>query len=298
MTSKLELKDKELQAKLDDLSDQNKFSEELQRAVFNPGCDYIEVEFGEWRGPFMYFTSHIPNSELEIIEEEIEGDLKPYVWHKCDKWNGNPNNYAVIVRPTYDYLSQDKFRSSNLDEIVTHFMYVELKEQFKPYVWYERDKWNGNHKDYAVIEYVAYGCLSFSPEGTTHELLNNDTTHFMYVERPENLKPYAWYERDKWNGNPSNYTVIVRPTYDCLSQSEFPNKLEGCVTHFMYIERPGDMKPYVWYTRDKWNGNSKDYAVIEHDGERCCNLFQFELPNELDDYATHFMYINYPKLPF
>ena len=59
-------------------------------------------------------------------------------------------------------------------------------EQLKPYVWYPREKFDGNPNDYFLVEtgiaeemyYVSYGM-----EHNLH-LLKGDATHFMYIEQP------------------------------------------------------------------------------------------------------------------
>lgn len=78
---KYRLKDRELQRKLDALSDENRFSDHLQReceSVKKWGSTFIQVFFGPVAEPFgMSFTA---NFRLCDIEEVREYD--PHAWNK------------------------------------------------------------------------------------------------------------------------------------------------------------------------------------------------------------------------
>lgn len=129
------LKDKERQAKLDALSDVNKFSEQLQKACnAQMGDRYYNVIvcFGDLYEPRdrIYGESHGLQNRLVILKNDIEviEDLKPYVWHSREKWDGNPNNYSVIE---FDNDEPDLFigiRTNRLVNNTTHFMYIERPE--------------------------------------------------------------------------------------------------------------------------------------------------------------------------
>lgn len=58
-------------------------------------------------------------------------------------------------------------------------------------------------------------------------------------EEVEDLKPYKWYPREKWNGNPERYWVLER-TVDLDSPlNDMPQRIDcirSLTTHFMYIE--------------------------------------------------------------
>ena len=57
------------------------------------------------------------------------------------------------------------------------------------------------------------------------------------VEKVEPLKPYVWYDREKWDGNPNKLDVIEL-SKECIDvYSEYPN-INYDTTHFMYIKRP------------------------------------------------------------
>lgn len=133
--TKYQLKDKARQAQLDVLSDVNKFSDRLQVACkreMRDDGDHIFVEFGKDRSWFLHknkvitdyeFSFRILKSEIEVIE-----DLKPYVWHSREKWDGNPNNYSVIQ---FHNDEPDLFigiPTKSLGNSSTHFMYIERPE--------------------------------------------------------------------------------------------------------------------------------------------------------------------------
>lgn len=129
---KYELEDKERQAKLDALSDVNKFSEQLQKACnAQMGDRYytVTVCFGDLLVPDdrIYGESHGFQNRLVILKSDIEvlEDLKPYVWHSREKWDGNPNNYSVIQ---FHNDEPDLFigiPTKSLGNSSTHFMYIE-----------------------------------------------------------------------------------------------------------------------------------------------------------------------------
>lgn len=132
---KYALKDKERQAKLDALSDVNKFSERLQEACKNQmsnSYNTVTVCFGDLLvlDDRIYCESHVFQNRLVILKNDIEviEDLKPYVWHSREKWDGNPNNYSVIE---FDNDEPDLFigiRTNRLVNNTTHFMYIEQPE--------------------------------------------------------------------------------------------------------------------------------------------------------------------------
>lgn len=133
------LKDKERQAKLDALSDVNKFSEQLQKACnAQMGDRYYNVIvcFGDLYEPRdrIYGESHGLQNRLVILKNDIEviEDLKPYVWYPREKFDGNPNRYVLVERSDdedeefYDISNEDP--SKYLRAYSTHFMYIERPE--------------------------------------------------------------------------------------------------------------------------------------------------------------------------
>lgn len=59
------------------------------------------------------------------------------------------------------------------------------------------------------------------------------------IEVLEDLKPYVWYPREKFDGNPNNYSVIQFHNDEPDLFIGIPTKsLGNSSTHFMYIERP------------------------------------------------------------
>ena len=60
-------------------------------------------------------------------------------------------------------------------------------EQLKPYVWYPREKFDGNPNDYLLAEKFP-SALSFEEAFNLCwkkiHILANNTTHFMYIEKP------------------------------------------------------------------------------------------------------------------
>lgn len=59
------------------------------------------------------------------------------------------------------------------------------------------------------------------------------------IEVIEDLKPFVWYPREKFDGNPNNYSVIQFDNDEPDLFIGIPTKsLGNSSTHFMYIERP------------------------------------------------------------
>lgn len=131
------LKDKDRQAKLDSLCDENKFSEELQetcREKLGNNANFVCVHFGKialenvegGKNHFSEFYVRILKSDIEVIE-----DLKPYVWYPCEKFDGNPNGYVLVERivnyDTVAFTICSKMINSLMD-VSTHFMYIERPE--------------------------------------------------------------------------------------------------------------------------------------------------------------------------
>ena len=85
---KYRLKDRELQRKLDALSDENQFSDHLQReceSVKKWGSTFIQVFFGPVAEPFgMPFTANFRLCDIEEVRE-----------HDPTKWN----NYPEVTPP-------------------------------------------------------------------------------------------------------------------------------------------------------------------------------------------------------
>lgn len=85
---KYRLKDRELQRKLDALSDENRFSDHLQReceSVKKWGSTFIQVFFGPVAEPFgMSFTANFRLCDIEEVRE-----------HDPTKWN----NYPEVTPP-------------------------------------------------------------------------------------------------------------------------------------------------------------------------------------------------------
>lgn len=85
---KYRLKDRELQRKLDALSDENRFSDHLQReceSVKKWGSTFIQVVFGPVAEPFgMSFTANFRLCDIEEVRE-----------HDPTKWN----NYPEVTPP-------------------------------------------------------------------------------------------------------------------------------------------------------------------------------------------------------
>lgn len=66
--------------------------------------------------------------------------------------------------------------------------YIEVKEDLKPYVWYDRSEFDGNPNEYALVEKIEEddGCRLFTSTSKIDiRSLISATTKFMYIERPE-----------------------------------------------------------------------------------------------------------------
>lgn len=55
-------------------------------------------------------------------------------------------------------------------------------------------------------------------------------------EEVEELKPYVWYPRGKFDGNPKNY-IIVERTQQGVVYANYKDTIFDFTHHFMYIER-------------------------------------------------------------
>lgn len=78
---------------------------------------------------------------------------------------------------------RDEFDIDDLygDEEITINDFEEV-EELKPNVWYTKDKFDGNPKDYWIIERYKYGGLVLTSDPTYLNGLEDQTTHFMLVE--------------------------------------------------------------------------------------------------------------------
>lgn len=62
-------------------------------------------------------------------------------------------------------------------------------------------------------------------------------------EEVEELKPYTWYPKEKWDGNPKGLILIgLDSRTNALGISKDTPNLGELSTHFMYIERFKDSK--------------------------------------------------------
>lgn len=128
------LKDKARQERLDALCKVEKFSEQLQDACrehLGNNANFVNVHFGKialenaegGKYHFSEFNVRILKSDIEVIE-----DLKPYVWHSREKWDGNPNNYSVIQFYNDEPDLFIGIPTKSLGNSSTHFMYIERPE--------------------------------------------------------------------------------------------------------------------------------------------------------------------------
>lgn len=65
---------------------------------------------------------------------------------------------------------------------------IEVKEDIKPYVWYDRSEFDDNPNDYALVEMYGGGddyflCTTIN-KSSVHSLFST-TKKFMYIKRPE-----------------------------------------------------------------------------------------------------------------
>lgn len=56
------------------------------------------------------------------------------------------------------------------------------------------------------------------------------------------------------------------------------------------FEEAEELKPYVWHTRDKWDGNPHNYLIVEIDDDNFGQLYPYER-NCLCTHTSKFMYI-------
>lgn len=57
-------------------------------------------------------------------------------------------------------------------------------ETLKPYVWYERAKFDGNPNDYVLIELDEDGEWNLYEPLACNNFLSDSTTKFMYIDKP------------------------------------------------------------------------------------------------------------------
>lgn len=63
----------------------------------------------------------------------------------------------------------------------------DFHEELETHIWYPREKFDGNPNDYILIEMYDNGSVDAYSE-KLHRL-SNITTHFMYIERPQDEQP-------------------------------------------------------------------------------------------------------------
>lgn len=56
---------------------------------------------------------------------------------------------------------------------------IEVREELKPFVWYDRSEFDGNPDDYILVEEADTGYLTIADVGTSD--LYSDTERFMYL---------------------------------------------------------------------------------------------------------------------
>lgn len=54
----------------------------------------------------------------------------------------------------------------------------------------------------------------------------------------EDLELYTWYSKDKWDGNPHNYTCVQKLDYPDYAVREGAKDLHSLCCKFMYIDSP------------------------------------------------------------
>lgn len=60
---------------------------------------------------------------------------------------------------------------------------IEIKEVLKPYIWYNREEFDGNPNNYILIEKDARGDLDISKDICLVKGISVDAIEFMYIER-------------------------------------------------------------------------------------------------------------------
>ena len=75
------------------------------------------------------------------------------------------------------------------------------------------------------------------PEKSVHGLAFQLYIDEEDIEEIEPLKPYVWYEREKFDGNPEDYPLVesTGETY-CCTYKLGSKTLYSTTKHFMYIE--------------------------------------------------------------
>lgn len=80
--------------------------------------------------------------------------------------------------------------------------------------------------------------IEFEKQYTVHGFKLSIEIHRSDLVEVEPLKPYVWYDREKWDGNPEDYPLVecTGETY-CCTYRLGSKTLYSTTKYFMYIEK-------------------------------------------------------------
>lgn len=61
---------------------------------------------------------------IDLDELKYREELKPYTWYPKDKFDGNPNNYWMVVKTVQDNLCSYMYSIDSLYSEAEYFMYI------------------------------------------------------------------------------------------------------------------------------------------------------------------------------
>ena len=122
------------------------------------------------------------------VKEFIKANVKPECFDKVVKYieteaTRDLKYYWTIAEEESVFNKQVDFRL-----MVNDFEEV---EELKPNVWYTKEDFDGNPKNYWIIERYKYGGLVLTSDPMYLDSLEDQTTHFMLVEPFDEAKDDA-----------------------------------------------------------------------------------------------------------
>ena len=76
-----------------------------------------------------HWCFHIPKKDIERIEVE---ELKPFVWYHASRWNGNPEQHALVERDTAGRIYAFRGLVHMLASDSEFFMFIPTNKDIKP----------------------------------------------------------------------------------------------------------------------------------------------------------------------
>lgn len=112
------------------------------------------------------------------LREFLDANVNPEDREEIDNWviNGDWDLPFELSACHSRFNRTIKFSVTNND--------FEAIEELKPNVWYDRDKWDDNPNNYALIEVNGSNCWYLYKPNNSNRCLGGSTVKFMYIEKP------------------------------------------------------------------------------------------------------------------